>query len=273
MKSYESQSQPQQVPTIDPGAVLREFWRLPSLTIARFTLISYIRSGWILVDIVFVWLLYAIFFFEFGGNVSYFFGTSGQGLGALAIIGTVIMTQRAMNAHVYLPLSRITSRSSYIRGLVIATGVLRVPSYLLLLLLASSFHQYSPPPCTGFLGCISGATIGNMVVGSIGLLANCILISTLMVTFSAPIATRLARIVLLAWLAVMLYSNSTIGPVAGILSVTRIPLIPLTICYDFGTTHQIGWSGFVGLVIMVLCIVGLTLLAEYWMRKRDLMLQ
>jgi hypothetical protein len=272
MKSYESQSQPQPAPTLDVGQGLREFWRLPSLTIARFTLFSYIRSGWILVDIVFVWLLYAIFFFEFGGNVSYFFGTSGQGLGALAIVGTVIMTQRAMNARIYLPLSRITSRSSYIRGLVIASGVLRVPSFLLLLLLASSFHQYSPPPCTGFLGCISGATIGDMIVGSIGLLANCMLISTLVVAFSAPIATRLARIVLLAWLAVVLYSNGSLGPVAAVLSVTRIPLIPLTICYSFGTTSNIGWYGLTGLVMIALYIVGFTLLAEYWMRKRDLIL-
>jgi hypothetical protein len=271
MKSYQQPVQP--APTLDLGQALRGFWRLPSLTIARFTLTSYIRSGWILVDIVFVWLLYAIFFFEFGGNVSYFFGTSTQGLGALAIVGTVIMTQRAMTARVYLPISRITSRSSYIRGLMIATGVLRIPSYLLLLVMASSYHQYSPPPCSGFEGCIQGATPGNITAGSIGLLANCILISTLVVAFSAPIATRLARIALLAWLVAVLYSNSGIGPFAAVLSVTRIPLIPLTICFGFGTTGMIGWPGLAGLAIMALYITALMLLAEYWMRKRDLILQ
>ena len=102
---------------------------MPSLTIARFTLVSYIRSGWILGDIVLVWLLYAIFFLEFGGNVAYFFGTAAQGLGAVTILGTVVMVQRAMNARVYLPLSRITSRSAYIRGLVIATAVFAYPSF------------------------------------------------------------------------------------------------------------------------------------------------
>src|SRR5438067_2108996 len=122
---------------------LRKFWRLPSLMVARFTLVSYIRSGWILGDVVLVWLLYAVFFLEFGGNVAYFFGTGGQGLGALAILGTVVMTQRAMSARVYLPLSRLTSRSAYVRGLVIATGVMRVPLFLLLMVLAMSYHRVS----------------------------------------------------------------------------------------------------------------------------------
>lgn len=250
----------------------RNFWRLPSMTLARFTLVSYMRSGWILGDVVFVWLLYAIFFLEFGGNVSYFFGTAGQGLGALAILGTVVMVQRAMNARVYLPLSRLTSRSAYMRGLVIATGVLRVPLFLMLMLLAMSYHQYSPPPCTGIGGCIAGATVSNIAIGALGLLANCIVISTLIVTFSAPIATRRARIILLLWFAAVLYSNSSPGPVAAVLGVSRIPLLPLAICYNFGTTGSIGWMGVGALLMMVVYVVGLTLLGEYWLGRRDLLL-
>ena len=90
---------------------------------------------------------------------------------------------KLINARVYLPLARITSRSSYIRGLVLATGVLRIPAFLLLLALASSYHHFSPPPCTGPGGCIAGATPGNITLGAIGLVANCIVISTLVVTF------------------------------------------------------------------------------------------
>src|SRR5690348_6085262 len=163
-----------QSPGLHISQLLKGFWRLPSLTVARFTLVSYIRSGWILGDVVFVWLLYAIFFLEFGGNVTYFFGTAGQGLGVLAILGTVVMVQRAMSARVYLPLSRLTSRSAYIRGLVVATSVMRVPFLLMLLLLAQSFHEFSPPPCDGIGHCIEGSTLSNMTIGSLGLLANCI---------------------------------------------------------------------------------------------------
>src|ERR1700693_5520283 len=94
----------QPAPALYISQSLKAFWRLPSLTVARFTLVSYIRSGWILGDIAIVWLLYAAFFLEFGGNVAYFFGTTGQGLGALAILGTIVMVQRAMSSRVYLPL-------------------------------------------------------------------------------------------------------------------------------------------------------------------------
>ncbi len=248
-------------------------WRLPSLTIARFTLLSYMRSAWILVDIVLVWLLYAIFFFEFGGNTAYFFGTSGQGLGAVTILGTVIMAQRAFNARLYLPLSRITSRGAYIRGVVIAAAVLRVPLLLLLLVLAAAYHQFIPPACTGFMGCIIGANAGNIIVGSIGLLANCIVIAALVIAFSPPIATRLARIGLLAWLAAVLYSNSSPGALAQVLDIARLPLIPLQICYGMGATGTIGWSGLVALLFMAGYMVGLTALAQFWMRRRDLILQ
>ena len=268
IRSQETRS----VPLFEAQNAWQAFWRLPSLTIARFTLISYMRSGWILLDVVLVWLLYAIFFLEFGGNVAYFFGTATQSLCAVTLLGTVIMVQRAMNARVYLPLSRITSRSAYIHGLVIATAVLRIPLFLMLMLLAMAHHNFSPPPCT-FMDCIQGATFNNMFVGAIGLLANCTVIATLIVTFSAPIATRPARILLLVWFAAVLYSNTSLGPVAAVLSVSRIPLIPLSICYSFGATGTIGWSGLVALLILAMYVVGLTLLGEWWLKKRDLLLQ
>ena len=263
MKSLETQSPPM----LRISQALKAFWRLPSLTVARFTLVSYIRSGWILGDIAIVWLLYAAFFLEFGGNVAYFFGTTGQGLGALAILGTIVIVQRAMSARIYLPLSRLTSRSAYVRGLVIATGVLRIPLYVMMMLLGMGFHTHAPS------WGIQGATVTNMLVGSVGLLANSIVISTLVVVFSAPIATRLARIALLAWFAAVLYSNTSPGPVAEFLSVSRLPLIPMTACFNFGATGGIGWPGLAALLVLALYVVGLTTLGEHWMGRIDLILQ
>jgi hypothetical protein len=192
------------------GNGLMDVWHLPTVTVARFTLRSYVRSGWILGDIVLVWLLYASFFFEFGGNVAYFYATAAEGLGVLTVLGTVVMVQRAMNARVYLPLARLTSRSAYVRGLILATGVLRVPLFLMLMLLAMAYHQFSPPPC--HIGdCIEGATIVNMSIGALGLLVNCIVLSTLTVVLSVPIATRRIQIVFLVWLAAVLYSIAISG--------------------------------------------------------------
>ncbi len=67
-------------------------WRSPTFTIARFMLKSHIRSGWILGDIVFIWFLYAAFFFEFGGDVAYFYGIMNEALSVLAVLSTIVMT-------------------------------------------------------------------------------------------------------------------------------------------------------------------------------------
>ena len=262
-KSFETQP----ISALNMSHALQVFWRLPSLVVARFTLVSYICSGWILGDIAIVWLLCAAFFLEFGGNVAYFFGTAGQGLSALAILGTIVMVQRAMSARVYLPLSRLTSRSAYIRGLVIATGVLRLPLYVMMMILGMGYHTHAPS------WGIQGATVTNMLAGAVGLLANCIVISTLVVVFSTPIATRIARIALLAWFAAVLYSNTSPGPVASFLSISRLPLISMTLCFNFGAAGSIDWAGLVALLVVVVYVVGLTRLGEYWLGSRDLLLQ
>src|SRR5260370_1268372 len=87
----------------------------------------------------------------------------------------------------------------------------RLPIFLMLMLLALGYHQFSPPKC--FIGdCIEGATVANMTIGAIGLLVNCIIISTLTVVLSVPVATRRIQIVFLIWLVTVLYSNSNLGP-------------------------------------------------------------
>ncbi len=255
---------------ISSPQIFTRFWRSPTLVVARFTLRSYMRSGWILGDIVFVWLAYAIFFLEFGGNVSYFFGTAGEALGMLSILSTVVMTQRAMSARVYLPLARLTSRSAYIRGVILAASVLRIPAFLLLMILAMSFHQFSPPACNPT--CIADATFSNMALGAIGLLVNCSILSALTVLLSKPIATRRIQIVFLTWFAFVLYTNTSNTLVATYFSWIRIPLAPLAICYNLGTTGFVGWYSPVLFLLAIGYVVVLTVLAEFLLRKRDLIL-
>jgi hypothetical protein len=95
------------------------------------------------------------------------------------------------------------------------------------------------------------------------LIVNCIVLSTLTVVLSVPIATRRIQIVFLAWLAAVLYSNSNFGPVASALAVTRIPLAPLAACFGFGTTGIVGWYGVLMVIVAVGYVVGLTLLAGF----------
>lgn len=255
--------------TSSPNTFTR-FWRLPTLVVARFTLRSYVRSGWILGDIVFVWLIYATFFLDFGGSISYFFGIAGEALGVLSVLSTIVMTQRAMSARVYLPLARLTSRSAYIRGIILASSVLRLPAFLLLMILAMSFHQFSPPPCNPT--CITDATFGSMTLGAIGLLVNCWLLSALTAVLSRPIATRRIQIIFLAWFALVLYTNTSSDIVATYFSWVRIPLAPLAVCYNLSTTGVIGWYNPAMFLLAIGYVIALTALAEFLLRKRDLIL-
>lgn len=268
MSSTEIQIQPS--PFSPRSSALTTMWHSPTLTVARFTLKSYIRSGWILGNIVFIWLLYAIFYLEFGGDTAYFFGTANPGLGLLAVLTTIVMTQRAVTARMYLPLARLISRGAYIRGLIIACSVFVLPSFLLLMAMAMSYHRISPPPCNPT--CIAGATFANMLPGGLGLVINCIVVTALTVVLSRPIATRHIQIVFLIWLLCVLYSNSNLGIVAQYLSWTRIPLAPLIVCFNLGATGIAHWYDAVMVLIALGYIIGLMALAQFWFSRRDLIL-
>jgi hypothetical protein len=249
-----------------PSLSLTALWRSPTLTIARFMLKSHIRSGWILGDIVFIWFLYAAFFFEFGGDVAYFYGIMNQALSVLAVLSTIVMTQRAMTARMYLPLSRLSSRSAYIRGLIVATAFLRVPSFLLALLLALGYHRHIP-----IFG-IEGATFSTMLPGAVGLLLNTLFVSTLTIVLYRPIATRLLQIIFLAWCVATFYSNTGINIVAQYLAVTHLPLIPITVCYSLGTGSAVDIYSLGMVLVIIGYIVGLTFLAGFLLNRRDLIL-
>lgn len=235
------------------------FWHLPSITVARFTLRSYARSGWLWGELVFVLAFFPVFW-TYPGTEDYFFSTGGVGLCLLGLLGTAIMTHRAMSARVYLPLARLPSRSACTRGLVLATGVLRLPWYLLLLALALAFHRIIEPRAA------------DIIIGSFGAVVNCLVVSTLVVTLSPPMATRLLRICFLAWLVLAFAPAPGIDWLATLFSLARLPLLPLAASIGLGTAPVQGLAGFWSLPVEALYIIGLTLAADFLLARRDLIL-
>src|SRR6185312_11186277 len=120
-------------------------WRSPSVTVARLTLASYLRSGWMWGEFVLVLVFLAALFFPYPESTAYFNGTSIFSLGALAILGPAIMVRQATSARTYLLLARLTSRAAYSRGLMLAAAALRLPLYLLLLALVLLLHRLTDP--------------------------------------------------------------------------------------------------------------------------------
>ena len=240
-------------------------WQTPDFTVARLTLESYFRSGWMWTEFVLVLVFFAALFFPFQEDVPYFYGTSNWDLSAIAILGAAIMVRQATSARTYVLLARLSARASYSRGLMLATAVLRIPIFLFMLLLVLLAHRLINP------------TVDKMIVGAIGVLPTTILVSILTVALSSPMAIRLYRILFLVWIAVVLFSISRIfalpASVLNILGIVRIPLWPISACYQVSVSGTIGLTGVVGLLIEVGYIIGLVLIAGYWLERRELLLQ
>ena len=254
--------QVQQATRPDTGLV--RLYRLPAVTVARLTLDSYFRSGWMWGEFVLALVFFAALFFPFLENVSYFYGTSTWDLSAVAVLGTIVMTRRVSSARTYTVLARLSTRASYSRGLILATALLRIPLFLFICALALLARRLTNP------------TLGNMLIGVPGMLMFNVLVAALTVALTSPIGTRRTRMFFLAWVAVVLFSASPIfrlpDPVITILSISRLPLIPVGICYNIGVNSSIDASALPGFFIVALYIAGLVWLASYWLERRELLL-
>jgi hypothetical protein len=97
-------------------------------------------------EFVLVLACFAALYFPFMESTAYFNGTTSFSLGAIAILGPAIMVRQATGARTYLLLARLTSRSAYSCGLMLAAAILRVPLYLFFLILVLLAHRLTDPP-------------------------------------------------------------------------------------------------------------------------------
>jgi hypothetical protein len=240
------------------------FRQRPEFTIARQLLLSHFRTGWLWGEVLLVLAVYAVFFDYPGttGDIVYLSGFAGRVLTGLAALSTAIMVHRAFAARAYLPLARLSSRGTYVRGVFLAAAFLRLPLYLELL--ALYFFQHHT---------LAANWPVALLAGSIGLLANCTLVVAIALVLSPPIATRIELIIFLFWLCLALTSYTLEGPLDVVLTPLRWPLLPIIACYDFGQTGTIDGWGVVALVAMAAYVVGLMRLAGSLLARRDLMLQ
>lgn len=238
--------------------------RSPDVTIARLTLASYLRSGWMWGEFALVVVLFAILYFPFEENTAYFNGTSIFCLGALAILGPAVLVRQATGARTYLLLARLTSRAAYSRGLMLAAAMLRIPLYLFFLVLVLVFRRLTNP------------TVGMLFWGGVGIIPATMLIASLTVSLCSPIATRLKRIYFLAWVALMLFSFKPIFSIpswlGAILSISQVPLWPLKECYTLGFTGNVDLFGVLGLVLVACYGALIAFVGGYWLEKRELLL-
>ena len=243
---------------------LTRLYRSSSVTVARLTLESYFRSGWMWGEFVLVLVFFAALFFPFLENVSYFYGTSTWDLSAIAVLGTTVMVRQASSARTYTLLARLPTRAAHCRGLILATALLRIPLFVFMCALALLSRRLTNP------------TLGNILIGAPSLLIINVLVASLTVALTSPIGTRRKRMLFLAWIAIVLFSASPIvhlpDAIITVLSVSRLPLIPVGICYNIGVNSSIDISALPAFLVVALYIAGLIWLAGYWLERRELLL-
>jgi hypothetical protein len=252
------------IPRIHPAQPAASLFYTPAVTVARLTLASYLRSGWMWAEGVLVLACFAALYFPFMESTSYFNGLSTFALGAIAILGPAIMVRQATGARTYLLLARLTSRTAYSRGLMLAAAVLRIPLYLLFLTLVLLFHRLLDP------------TPGALFWGAVGIIPNTILVAILTVGLCPPMATRLKRIYFLAWLALVLFSFKPIVAIPTwletVLDVSQLPLWPVGECYTLSVTGMFSVSSLPGLVLIAGYCLLISLVAGHWLEQRELLL-
>ena len=147
---------------------------------------------------------------------------------------------------------------------MLAAAALRIPIFLFMLLLVLLAHRLINP------------TADKMFIGTLGVLPTTIFVSVLTVALSSPIATRLMRILFLSWIAVVLFSISPIftipSSILNVLMIVRIPLWPISACYQVSVSGTIGLTGMLGMLLVALYIIGLVLVAGMWLERRELLL-
>lgn len=252
------------IPQTQTAHTTARILRASAVTVARLTLASYLRSGWMWAEGVLVLSCFAALYFPFMESTSYFNGTSTFALGAIAILGPAIMVRQATGARTYLLLARLTSRTAYSRGLMLAAAALRIPLYLLFLTLVLLFHRLIDP------------TADTLFWGAIGIIPNTILVAILTVGLCPPMATRLKRIYFLAWLALVLFSFKPIFTIPSwletTLGISQIPLWPVGECYTLSVTGVFSFSSLLSLLLIASYCLLISLVAGNWLEKRELLL-
>jgi len=221
---------------------------------AELALHRYTRSKWLPFSIVLMLVLFLVCFrYPFGAP--YFFDIATFGMGAITVVTTYALVHWILSPMLYLRTGIRTSLRSMFAGLALASATISTTLILLLLFLALITRRFAE------------TMPGPLVAGTIGLLANCILVGTLTVTLSTPATAKIMRFAFLVWLVLALASYEASGFLIVLLWPARLLLLPFAACYNFGVTGTIGFSGLLALLAEAASVAGLVWFSETSLRS------
>lgn len=164
------------------------------LRFTGFTLLEYMRSGRVAIEIIALLSIYAIFFRR-PMNAEYFFSVQGVFTPALTLYTMAAVIGLGDRPQGYVLLSRGVGRSNFLLGLFLAACTVVATAYGVLSLIVAVLNR---PPDLG---------IGDWLAGSLPLLLNIGLLAALMLMLSPLVFPTSWRLFVLGLIALAFSSN------------------------------------------------------------------
>lgn len=242
-------------------ATLRRIW-----TFAQFTLTEYLRSGRIVIELIAAVLFWGLFLRQYPVALDQFFSLTGIMTLLMALYTTTSLLSLGERPQGYIILTRPLGRNGYLLGLYFVALMIVTAMFVLVAALTRIFN---PPFDWTWL---------EVVKGSLPLLLNVALVGALMVLLSSMVLANTLRLVLLAVLAIALYSNAWhlspafryIGPLQSIFS---WPVYPAIAGFKLATTRDFAnGQMYIPLAQLALTVLLLSLALSSF-KRRDIILR
>lgn len=245
---------------------------LRTLRFTLFTLLEYVRSGRVLVELAATVAVFYLFFRRLGTPMTaeYFFSTAGLFTLALTFYSASTILGLGDRPQGYLVLARRLGRVGYLIGLYLAALAVVSAAYGAVSL---GVALYNP---------VQGLSLLGWVAGTIPLLLNVALLSALLLLLAPMVLTTGWRLAILAFVA-LAFSGSLIGgptlaslppAVATALDVLRTlfstPLLPAFTGFALSVSRDYQGLNSVIPLAQLFLTLGLLALAVYTFSRREL---
>lgn len=236
-------------------------------TFTRLMLTEYARSGRILIELTLAVAFWGLFFQNPRGEVALdqVFQLSAIFTLLLTLYTSTSMLNLADRPQSYIVLTRPLARSGYLLGIYVASVLVVWVAYFIVLALTLLVNR----PLD--------LSVRDTVLGSIPTMLNVALLAALMLLISSQVLKNTPRLLLLAALAIALYSNSwaqaRANPIISALqSIFSLMLVPSMKGYQLAQNRVFNTGDYAILLAQVAMTALILSLATFAFRRRDLIL-
>lgn len=240
---------------------LRRIW-----TFTSFTLTEYVRSGRVLIELVATVIFWTVFLRQYPVDLGQFFSLTGIFTILMTLYTTASLLSLGERPQGYTLITRPLGRHGYLLGLYFVAVIVVSVMFALTTIIT---RVVQPPFDFSF---------GQWLRGTLPLVLNIGLLSALMVLLSSLVLSNRLRLVLLAVLAIALYSQAWhLWPffrfVEPLQSIFSWPIYPAIAGFRLATTRD--WSGgarYIPVAQLALTVLLLSLALSAF-KRRDLILR